>query len=626
MLPLSSHSLDLVSSHFLVLLAFLLHYFCVGIPYAVRKSGFVAGILLILFVALVTEKSLRLLIFTAKHVHVPTYEMLAESCFGIIGFRFVAINMFITAYGAMVSYLMLVKDCFGTLLLGNDEATVAPHDSDLMRRAILIVISLAIMLPLSCKRDMADLAKTSRLNVLIDSTLVALVAYNAPIRAAAEEAASQAVPPNLIFHGDTIFVGLGVLSFAFVCQHSAFIIAGSLENPTAKRWSMVSAGALTVCAVLALVCGTFGFLGYRNKTEGNILQNLDADSISANIARALLGTTMLFVYPLESFVTRHVCVVLLFTGRLAHEGEDSHILSRRDRRIGLTTALYILAVVPASLFKDLGNVLALTGAIGGSCLAYLGPGAAYLGVHGERFIQLVHESSWWGSGKSSNGCTDEENTKKAKGDIRVVSPGPVRSSVLAVETTPLVAGGSATAPREGKQEDAGDDAIVISGFLNKITWYLFGMPIWCAIAQVGRKRLEQYAHDMAMKSPHPIRIGDVEYKRMVVNVSDSEEGMSQSQLQKLVRENSAPSLRGDAATKSPNLIAPSSGLGGNINQQIGKDLLEQQQKKKKAQKLEADPQQEPPTWLDFYIAIAFILLGLVALFAGIYSLLREKES
>jgi sodium-coupled neutral amino acid transporter 11 len=42
----------------------------VGIPYAVRLSGFAAGIFLILFVAMVTEKSLRLLIFTAKHVHV----------------------------------------------------------------------------------------------------------------------------------------------------------------------------------------------------------------------------------------------------------------------------------------------------------------------------------------------------------------------------------------------------------------------------------------------------------------------------------------------------------------------------------------------------------------------------
>ena len=51
----------------------------VGIPFAIRQSGFVAGILLIFFVTLVTEKSLRLLADTAKHVHVPSYEKLAEA-------------------------------------------------------------------------------------------------------------------------------------------------------------------------------------------------------------------------------------------------------------------------------------------------------------------------------------------------------------------------------------------------------------------------------------------------------------------------------------------------------------------------------------------------------------------
>jgi sodium-coupled neutral amino acid transporter 11 len=88
--------------------------------------------------------------------------------------------------------------------------------------------------------------------------------------------------------------------------------------------------------------------------------------------------------------------VILFQGRRAHEGDDSTILNRRDRRIGLTVLLYLLAVVPAAAFEDLGPVLAITGAVGGSCLAYIGPGVVYLGVHGGRFLELVQES-WLGS-------------------------------------------------------------------------------------------------------------------------------------------------------------------------------------------------------------------------------------
>lgn len=40
----------------------------VGVPFAVQRAGFVAGIFLIVLVAIVTEKSLRLLVNTAKHV------------------------------------------------------------------------------------------------------------------------------------------------------------------------------------------------------------------------------------------------------------------------------------------------------------------------------------------------------------------------------------------------------------------------------------------------------------------------------------------------------------------------------------------------------------------------------
>jgi sodium-coupled neutral amino acid transporter 11 len=38
----------------------------VGIPFAIKEAGFVAGVLLIILCAVLTEKSLRLLIATAK--------------------------------------------------------------------------------------------------------------------------------------------------------------------------------------------------------------------------------------------------------------------------------------------------------------------------------------------------------------------------------------------------------------------------------------------------------------------------------------------------------------------------------------------------------------------------------
>jgi sodium-coupled neutral amino acid transporter 11 len=260
-------------------------------------------------------------------------------------------DMFIMAYGAMLSYLMIVKDTFSAVM-------GVPPDELPTKRAILFAISAAIMVPLSSQRDMADLAKTSRVSVAFDLIMVCIVLYLSNLA----ESWTAFDWRTSIIHVETIFVGVGVLSFAFVCQHSAFIIAGSLDRPTKVRWATVTRTALIFAAFLSLNMGVGGFVGFQDDTQGNILNNLPVDSKLANVARALLGTTMLFVYPMESFVARHVCVVLFFQGRHAHEGDDSNVLNRKDRRITLTVALYLLAVVPAAMFENLGSVLAATGA------------------------------------------------------------------------------------------------------------------------------------------------------------------------------------------------------------------------------------------------------------------------
>jgi sodium-coupled neutral amino acid transporter 11 len=178
-----------------------------GIPFALRETGMVTGVFLVVLCAGLTLKSLRLLIETAKHTNVPSYETLAEACLGKAGFLFVTVNMFVMAYGGMVSYLMIVKDTLPVLI------GVSPDDMP-MKRALLIIISFTVMVPLSSQRDMADLAKTSRISVIFDTLMVLVVGYVSPWQATDIVEALQ----TSIFRPNTVFVGLGVLSFAFVCQ------------------------------------------------------------------------------------------------------------------------------------------------------------------------------------------------------------------------------------------------------------------------------------------------------------------------------------------------------------------------------------------------------------------------
>jgi hypothetical protein len=194
-------------------------------------------------------------------------------------------------------------------------------------------------------------------------------------------------------------------------------------------------------------------------------------------------------------------------------------------------------------FENLGPVLAISGAVGGSCLAYIGPGMVYLGVHGGRFLQLVQES-WLGS------------KLLASPYATVVDPNNSTSqaSRRAVETTLLVAGGTVQAAtvvneddvakkQESSRKELEEESMLVYA-VKTIVWYTSGMPVWCFIAATGRQGLTSHIHEMGLKSPHPIRIGDVEYKRVRILQgrvdADPEDGRAVLAPKGLMRQDSLP--------------------------------------------------------------------------------------
>jgi len=117
----------------------------VGIPYAIQQTGLLAGMLLLMTCAAMTEKSLRLLIIAAKHVDVATYERLFESAYGSIGFYFIVTNMIVMAYGGCLTYLMIIRDTLPVLLgVNSDDVTT--------QRIVLLGSTLLVLLPISMQR------------------------------------------------------------------------------------------------------------------------------------------------------------------------------------------------------------------------------------------------------------------------------------------------------------------------------------------------------------------------------------------------------------------------------------------------------------------------------------------
>lgn len=518
----------------------------IGIPFAFQQSGLVSGVVLLILVGVLTDKTLRMIVELAscspqlKGRGVWAYDDLMHLAFGRKGRWFVLVSMFVAAYGAMVAYLLIIKDTlpvvWGIVLDGDNSV-----GSFWEREFVMLLTSLLIVVPLSMQRDFSALSCTSGVSVACDLLLVAFVAKAAPIGESLADAGGfgTVLTQSIVHKG--FFIGFGVLTVAMCCQHSAFIVASSLQNPTPKRWSFVTISSLSISTICCLILGITGYLGFLEETQGDVLNNFPIGRAS-NAARSLLAITMFFTYPMEAFVARHVLVQLIWKGdmdgyvletqtattttQIAGAADDdgstvpgslaattvaaatttqkrvsSKIAGCLNRRHQVTLLIYLLTLMPALIVDDLGPVLSITGAIGGCCLAYIGPGLAYLGIHGEDFLRRLAgaiEALNRGSGGNDNAATTTHAT---------------------VTVTDLPLDGDAEASKAGSGTDHYHGDRVFSPerlFVGRAQphtglpglpewkshkipwwWYPLGMPIWIRVALEGSRGVTNRLASMA---------------------------------------------------------------------------------------------------------------------------------
>jgi sodium-coupled neutral amino acid transporter 11 len=413
-----------------------------------------------------------------KNLGVLTFEDLMFMPFGKLGSDFILLNMFVLGYGAMVAYLLVIKDTVPTILGFTDEEH---SGSFIQREGVMIVTSLLIIVPLSMQRDMASLAFTSVLSVSADVLLVFFVAIFSPVGEAVGNAGGfvEVLKQNSVT--SRLFIGLGILSTAMACQHSAFIVSGSLHKKTSARWATATFWSITTSTILCLILGVCGYLGFLDETMGDILNNFAPNSLEANAARTLLAITMFFTYPMDMFVARHVVLKLMFDGDVGHvineKGETipkAKLWGIVTRRHKCTLAIYVATLLPALVVNDLGPVLSITGSLGGSCLCYIGPGLVYLGVNGDAFLSYL--ASLLVDSKTRNN-KEPFLVAAASGDLPI--EGDATANMETSWTTP-------------------DFSSLYDG-PKPWWWYPTFMPVWVKIATKGatgmRERLAAYEQE-----------------------------------------------------------------------------------------------------------------------------------
>jgi sodium-coupled neutral amino acid transporter 11 len=340
-----------------------------GLAFALSLSGFVLGLTLFLVVAAATYYSVNLIVELGVHHGARSYEELCRRCFGKPGFVVVSLSMVCFAFGAMSAYLVIIADA--TQVVAEQEGGMA-----LSRDAVLAIVASVAILPLCLFRDLSALSHASAVSVCAVIVIIVIVLVRGPAAAAAWP--GEPIQEDLGVAKGSLFAGLGIISFAFVCQHSSFIVFNTLKEPSVERWRAVNAASVLTALVLSCAFALGGYLHFYDRTMPNLLNNFACDDDIVNVARVLLAATMVLSFPMECFVARHS----LFA--VAH-GFSPEL--RGPRRMsgawhyGLTLLLWGAALSVGLLVQDLGIVLEITGATSATVLGYILPPLLHLKTH-----------------------------------------------------------------------------------------------------------------------------------------------------------------------------------------------------------------------------------------------------
>lgn len=341
----------------------------VGQAYAVRQAGLIGGVVLLIGLTVLVDWTIRLIIINAKLSGTNTFQATVSQCFGHFGLIAVSLAQGLFAFGGSVAFCVIIGDTIphvvNALFPGLHDIPVVGILSH--RNTIIVLFTLLISYPLALNRNISKLAKASGFALVSMMVIVLTVVVRGPMVEKSPDAKFTA--PLLTFNTG-ILQGVSVIAFAFVCHHNSLLIFESLKTPTLDRFARVTHWSTGVSMAACMTMGIGGFIIFKDKTKGNILNNFPGDDVMANIARFCFGLNMLTTLPLEIFVCREVILNYMYPEQANEHDSRKHFIS--------TTALVLVAMIISLFTCNLGVILELVGSTSASVMAFVLPPWCYL--------------------------------------------------------------------------------------------------------------------------------------------------------------------------------------------------------------------------------------------------------
>lgn len=239
----------------------------ISLPYAFASSGIVVAFLLLGAITAATVFSIHLLVLTGERTGYHSYEDLARHLIGYKCEYFVGFLMWFFCFGCCVAYVIALGDLFQPFVRGGSSTF---FESDTGLRIIVTIVWFCVMLPLSLPQEINSLRYFSLVAVTLIAFFVCVMVYHCARYGLSEDHFNQL---QVVQGGVRSIEGISLFMFAFMCQVNAFEVYFEMHPRTVARMTSDVTVSMSVCCLLYITAGFFGYFDFLSATADAVLKN-----------------------------------------------------------------------------------------------------------------------------------------------------------------------------------------------------------------------------------------------------------------------------------------------------------------------------------------------------------------
>ena len=385
-----------------------------SMPWTMKRASLAGGVALCTYTCFINSISYYLLARCCDMSGSFTYLDIGTRCFGASFGIFAQICVLLYSLGSCLSFVVLVGDFLAgeTGVFGGSRAL------------IILLVAALVFFPLSLLRNTESLKWSSLVSFFACFAAALLIIWtqvmHPPEAFLTQNAREGTVTVNYYSLGADAWAAVPVVNVAFTAHYNAPRFYLELQDRSIKRYLTVVVASMVFSLVTYASVGVCGYMAFGEETQGSILLNFAPKWWVAVAARLLLAIVVVFTFPLANHAVRDSAFSLFTMGRLTTNNAPF------KPYVAVTLLLVVFAAFAGITFDRIESILAVKGALFGTCVVYVLPPLMYARLSLEQ--RSVEEGSN-GSGSGDDGSLEGNDTE-------------VRLSTETVQMSPLKKMGS----------------------------------------------------------------------------------------------------------------------------------------------------------------------------------------